>query len=245
MKKRILVLSIVLLLTTGCTCQYNLNIENNIYKEEVIIYGDNSEEISNFNMKWKVPIDKIEYNRGGDPSTELEVNGDTYNYDLSGNSLKFSYDFTKTSIINSSAVSNCYNKLTITNYNETIIISTSQNATCYDKYPTLSNLKVNIKVDKPVISNNADNVNGNIYTWNITKDNAHDKSINMVLDNKKVNDNENPNENNNENQDNNSTNKKNKSEYTLYIFAGILLIVMLLAYVIFNKIKERNNNMDD
>ena len=167
MKKRILVLIIILLLTTGCTCQYNLTIENNVYKEEVIIYGENSEEISNFNLKWQVPVDKDEYNRGGDPSTEIEVDGDIYNYNLSENSLKFNYDFTKSSIINSSAVSNCYNKLTITNYNETIIISTSQKATCYDKYPTLSNLRVNIKVDKPVISNNADSVSGNTYIWNI------------------------------------------------------------------------------
>lgn len=41
--------------------------------------------------------------------------------------------------------------------------------------------------------------------------------------------------------DNSSTNKK---DYTLYIFCGILLIVFLLGYLIFNKVKNNGNKMD-
>ena len=45
MKKRILILITILLLTTGCTCEYNLTIEENTYKEEIIITGETKEEI--------------------------------------------------------------------------------------------------------------------------------------------------------------------------------------------------------
>lgn len=240
MKKRILLLILMLLLTTGCTCQYNLTIENNTYKEEIIIYGENNEETSNFNKKWEIPVNKEEYHLGGEAGVEKDVTGDVYKYNLSGNKLTFNYDFTRSDIIDSSAVSNCYNKLTIVDYEDTIVISTSSKAMCYNRYPTLNNLKINIKVDKPVISNNADNVNGNIYTWNITKDNADDKSINIILDNKKTVVDDEPKE-----EDNDEKNQIKKRDYTLYIFLGILLIVVLIAYLIFNKIRNHNNQMDD
>ena len=37
----------------------------------------------------------------------------------------------------------------------------------------------------------------------------------------------------------------NKTDYTMYIFYGILLIVFLLGYLVFNIIKKKNDNMDD
>lgn len=235
MKKRILII-LTLLLLTGCTGEYNLTINGNTYKEEVIITGENNEEISNFNQEWKVPIDKKIYDLAGDESTEAsDITSETYNYNINSNSIKFNYDFSMNKLINSTAVSICYDRLNITNYNGTTIISTSSKNTCFDKYQTLNSLKINIKVDKPVVSNNADIVNGNIYTWNITKDSAN-RSINLVLDNKTKDDeeiigDEIPKE------------EPKKKDYTLYIFCGILLVVMISVYFIFNKIKDKNNGI--
>lgn len=243
MKKRIIVLIIMLLLTTGCTCEYNLNIDGNTYKEEINILGTNSEEINNFNNDWKVPVDKDEYNNiSGEPGTEIKTNGDTYTYKISGNNLIFSYDFTRNRLNNSTAISNCYDKATVKSYENSIVISTNNKVSCFDKYPTLTMVKVNITTDKNVTSNNADSVNGNTYTWNLTKNNSSDKSINMIIDNK---------EDDSHNQttpDDNSANQpqNNNKDYTLYIFCGILLIVLLLGYFISKKIINKNNDeMDD
>ena len=236
MKKRIFIIIVLLLFTTGCTCEYNLSIENNIFKEETKITSSTSNELSSFSTSWKIPTDKSEYNVGLDPESTIEFNSNLYKYNLSGNVLSFKYDFSISDYPNSSAVSNCYNTLNIINRIDSIIISTSKENKCFDNYPNLEALKINIKIDTSVKSHNADVVNGNTYTWNITKNNANNKPINLVLTN-----NNNSGTNNNQN-DKHTTEKK---DYTLYIFCGILLVIMLCAYFIINKIKNNKDIMDD
>jgi len=241
MKKRILLIISLLLFATGCTCEYNLTIENNTYKEEITLTGETSEETSNFNNKWNIPVDIDEHNKPGDPESNIDFEGDVYKYNLNGNTIKFNYDFTKNEYSKSTAVLNCYNKLTVSNYENSIVISTSSKAECFDKYPPLTSIKVNIKTNKKVTSNNADSINGNIYTWNITKENANNKPINLVLENQELNK-----DNGGQNLPNNNLSKKEKkSDYIMYIFLGILLVVMLSVYFIINKIKNKSDNMDD
>ena len=236
MKKRIVLLLIILLITTGCTCRYNLTITNNVYKESISITAENSTEITNLNQKWQIPVDKEEYDVGTDPSTKTIPVTNTYNYNFSGSNLKLNYDFTKNTYVNSTAVFNCYKTLNIENYASSIIISTSKSATCFEKYPTLTKLVVTVNVDKKVTSHNADSVSGSTYTWNINRDNYTNKAINLVLEN-------NDNDSKVTKPEEISTNPK--KDYTMYIFAGILLIVMLAAYVIINGIKNKEDVMDD
>lgn len=243
MKKRIILLIMILLLTTGCTSEYNLTIDNNVYQEKVNINGITSDELSNLNRDWQIPIDKDEYNNiSGDPSSEIKITGDTYSYNVSGNNLTFNYDFTRSTLNNSTAISICYDKATITNYEDSIVISTSSKVTCFNKYPYLTSIKVNITTDKSVTSHNADSVNGNTYIWNINKGNSTNKSINMIINNQED-------DSQSQTTPGNNTNieSENKSkDYTLYIFCVILLIVLLLGYFIFKKIINKNNDeMDD
>lgn len=237
MKKRILILIIILLLTTGCTCEYNLTIDGSTYKEQVTLLGETNEEISNFKNEWQIPIDKEDYNEAAGFDTETNANSNIYKYNITNSKLVFNYDFTSSNYEDSTAVSNCYNKLTVSHYNSTIIISTSSEANCFTKYPPLKNVKVNIKVDRPVISNNADSVNGNTYTWNINKSNAKNKSINIILDNSIITEEE-PNDND-EKIDSNGINN-----YALYIFLAALVLIIFFGYKWFIKFKEKNNNID-
>ena len=228
----------ILLLTTGCTCEYNLIIDGNNYKEEVIITAETSDEISSFNQKWEIPIDKDEYEKISGFDNETEVDSKIYKYKLSSNKLIFNNDFYLGNISKSTAVYNCYNKLTISNYNNTTIISTSPKANCYDKHPPLTRVKGNKKVDRDVISNNADSVNGNTYTWIITRENAESKAINMIVDNSDE-ENDLPSSSINKN---NTTSKKN--DYTIYIFLIVIVLIILIGYKWFKNFKERNNNID-
>lgn len=243
MNKKIIIILILSLFMTGCSCQYNLAINNNTYKEEIKLIGENTEEITNLNNTWEIPIDKEEFNRPGDPDSKPSTSNGTYNYNLSNNTLTLSNDFNQNNYRNSSAVSVCYKQLTIQEYNESTIISTSNDVECFERYPTLKSIIINVTVDRPVKSNNADKVSNNTYTWNISKNSK--KAINLVLDNgsnSSVDNNSNVN-NNQDKIDNNQSN--NSSDYTLYIFLIILLILLLIGYLIFDNMKHKSDKMND
>lgn len=239
MKKRISILLILLLLTTGCTSEYNLTINDNSYHEEIILTSSSSSELADFNKDWQIPVDKDDYNSiNVDPSTQVEIDN-PYKYNLSGNNLTFYNDTTISGIASSTAISSCFNQVTIKNYQDTIIISTSSKVTCFDKYSGLTSIKVSITLDKPVKNHNADSVSGTTYTWNINKDNYQDKAINMVIMNEQT---ENPIKSNSSS---NETVKKEK-DYTLYIFCFVLIITALFTYYIIKKIKEKDHdNLDN
>lgn len=236
MKKSIFLIVFILLFTTGCTCEYNLTINDNNYREEVKIIASNSEEIALLNNDWSVSIDKEENDQPGDEGSSQIENTNQYNYSLSNNNLTFTYDFSRNKYEKSTAVSNCYNQLTVTDYLDDIIISTSNNAICFDKYPNLDSVTINITVDKEVKKNNADIINGNKYTWLLTKAN-HDKGINLILDNSINKSNNNP--------TSNTIIEKEKKDYSLYIFYGILLLIVLISYLIYNYFKKNKDNKND
>lgn len=240
MKEKVLtVVLVILLFTTGCSCEYNLKIENDLYKEEIKLFSNDKEEINSFNNNWEIPTNKSEYNRPGDPDSTPSISNGKYKYQLTENNLLFSNDFKIIDYSNSSAVSVCYNQFAVEEYDNSIIISTSQEIDCFNKYPTLDKITINITVDRPVKSNNADIVNNNIYTWNITKNN-NKRAVNLVLEN-----------DNNVNAPTNSSNTEDsapynkKHDYSLYIVLIIILIIFLLGYLIFKKIKNREDSMDD
>ena len=247
MKKRIFIISILLLFTTGCTCEYNLTINDDVYKEEISIMGETEYEVKEFNKVWHIPVDKEEYSIGLDSDAVNEFVDKVYEYHLSGNTLKLSHDFdSNDSYSNSSAVFNCFDMLNVVKYGNNTLISSSSHATCFERNPYLDSVKVTVKVDRPVTSSNADYVSGNTYSWNINKTNASTKSINMSLDNSTTKD-----DSSNIGPGTTTTTKAsiipNNSgrDYTMYIFYAILLAIFLIAFFIFNKMKNKGNKMDD
>jgi len=236
MTKKILIVVIIMLFITGCSGEYNLTIDGDIYKEEINIIGENSTEINSLNKKWQMPIDKEEYNYGGDPSSDGSTNN-IYKYKLNNNILTFNYNFNMNNYRNSSAVSNCYDSLNVSYYvsdnGKSIIISTGDKNLCFERYSTLKNLVINITVDRPVINSNADKSDGNKYTWYINSTNAKEKSINLILDDTESN--------------NGKTNNLNKGSifenYMLYIFSAVFIMIILLGRLWFNRMKEKNNQI--
>lgn len=242
MKKRIVVSIIILLFMTGCTCEYNLQIEDNVYKEQIKLQSNDEKEVALFNQSWEISSNKNKNVPGGDPSTTKTTTDDTYKYNLSNNILTFNYDFSQNEYSNSSAVAKCYSSFTVTNYQNSTIISTPLKSVCFDNYPSLSEITVKISTDKKVISSSADNLSGNTYIWKLNKNNVSSKSINLVIDNseEKASSGSSP--------TNPSTPIDNKAEnekdYTLYIFLGILLIMFSIGYFIVQIIKKKGDSND-
>lgn len=241
MNKKIFVL-LILLFTTGCSCEYSLTIDGNNYKENIVLSSDNSNEISSFNNKWVIPSNKDEYIELSESDSEVDNYSNIYDYNLSNNKLSFNYDFSKSNYSNSTAVFKCYNKLSIIDYDLTTIISTNEKNDCFNKYPTLSSIKVTIFVDRDVISSNADMVNGNTYVWNINKSNANNKSINLVLDNNsELIDSK---DDDNKDEDKNINNRFSLDNYILYIFLFVVVLIIYFGYRWFMEFKEKNNDID-
>lgn len=238
-KNKVLIMLFVLFFLTGCSCEYNLTIDNSLYKEKVSFSNLNSDEIIELNSTKMIPVDKDSYDVELD--SNIIENIEKYNYFLTDNNYFYSYDFTNNNYSNSTAVSRCFETFVVEEYDGEIIISTSDGATCFDKYPNLDDLIINITIDREVISNNADKVNGNTYTWNIDRTNASSKSINIILTTENVID----------NSDEANASKATAEEENIlsfpemYILAFVLFIVLLIGYAIVNIIKNKDDYIDE
>lgn len=177
MKKYKIVLLIVILLSlTGCSFEYNMKIDTNTISEENIVYIPNTDK-----NDIKQEVEKL-VSRYTGPTNSLgmykqSVIEDNNNF---GMSYKKNYD-TLNDYNNSLSFSICYDNYKLIKEKDKIVISTSKRFNCFNKYSELDDVTINIDSSLEVESSNADEVNGNIYTWNINKSNADNRPINIVL----------------------------------------------------------------
>ena len=177
MKKYKIVLLIVILLSlTGCSFEYNMKIDTNTISEENIVYIPNTDK-----NDIKQEVEKL-VSRYTGPTNSLgmykqSVIEDNNNF---GMPYKKNYD-TLNDYNNSLSFSICYDNYKLIKEKDKIVISTSKRFNCFNKYSELDDVTINIDSSLEVESSNADEVNGNIYTWNINKSNADNKPINIVL----------------------------------------------------------------
>ena len=219
MKKYKLVLLIIILLSlTGCSFEYNIKVNTNTITEENVVYIANTnknnikQEVENLVNSYTGPTNSL----GMYEQSVVEKNNEF------GMSYKKTYD-ELTDYNHSLSFSICYDSYKLIKEKEKIIISTSKEFKCFNKYKELDNVTVNINSELEVESSNADEVNGNIYTWNINKGNANNKPINLVLK---------PNTEKIEN-------KKEISVFLLVLLAFILFGIIILLIRLKGKRKNR------
>ena len=175
-KYKIALLVVILLSLTGCSFEYNMKIDTNTISEENIVYIPNTDK-----NDIKQEVEKL-VSRYTGPTNSLgmykqSVIEDNNNF---GMSYKKNYD-TLNDYNNSLSFSICYDNYKLIKEKDKIVISTSKRFNCFNKYSELDDVTINIDSSLEVESSNADEVNGNIYTWNINKSNADNKPINIVL----------------------------------------------------------------
>jgi hypothetical protein len=153
-----------------------MKIDTNTISEENIVYIPNTDK-----NDIKQEVEKL-VSRYTGPTNSLgmykqSVIEDNNNF---GMSYKKNYD-TLNDYNNSLSFSICYDNYKLIKEKDKIVISTSKRFNCFNKYSELDDVTINIDSSLEVESSNADEVNGNIYTWNINKSNADNKPINIVL----------------------------------------------------------------
>ncbi len=218
MIKKNILLAVIFIFMTGCTVNYDLKFNENTIEEKITIIPENEQEKENTRY-----FENRDFYAIIDANNELpyeQTKKDNGNYE-------FNYDYNFDTFRNSRFTS-CYDAYTLTDDDGIITLSTSKKFKCliYD-YNYVDNLNINITTEYKVVENNADEVNGNVYTWHINENNSENKPIKFSY---------------NKNKKRKTTLKEfiEKNITNIIILCGTLVLFILITLSIFIKHKRVN-----
>ena len=205
-----MVLILMLLGLAGCKQEYYLFINDSSIKEEFRIGVENTDE----NMK-RINANQYPLHANNDVMYEKKI-------EKKGNIISaiYKYTYKPYDFVNANTINQCFTKKKVIMDDEKYYeINLSDMTDCMYDY----NLIINIITKNKVVSNNADKVKGNKYTWYLTNGNKNDFSIKIKIVK--------------------GTASKSfiLSKYSIYIILGAGIIIVLLAvYMVMKKIKVSN-----
>ena len=172
MKNKIIIL-LSLLLLTGCTVNYNLEINKDTLNETItgtVTKEESSQESNATGLSTVYSIinedQKPVYNKEELYQKELKESGNNINY-------TFKYNYNIEDFVNSTIINTCFENKEIEEIDNYYSIRLSGNFYC------LYSKKINIAVTSnlKVASNNADKIKDNTYIWTIDKNTPYTKPI--------------------------------------------------------------------
>lgn len=215
MKKYILL--IMILIITGCSSEYNLNIEKDtIFESASMTFPKSVTSVDSYNNQTQ-----LMKNVYGDNLYFYNINKkeDENNY-----YLNYSFTHNINQYKDSTILKMCYSDNGIKIDDKEFLINTSDTFNCIymDDGAYMNDVTVNIKTKLKVLDNNADIVNGDTYTWKYNEDNYDNKPIYIKIDR--------------------SVNKlkvpDNVSSFGIFISIG--LILGLFVYIFYRFIKKKS-----
>lgn len=250
MLKKLIFPILCLLFLCGCEATYNLDVSDGFLETTQI----NSTSVDEYSLLEGYPRNVPAYYTDSFNPEDTNIYDDVKYYDVSylGNgTLNYTYKFEDKYNL-STIAKESMPKINITS-DRTVRIHATGNFDCFNIYNLLEKLTINIKVPYEIVYNNADYVNGDVYTWIINKDNPSgtvdieykNPEYKSIIDDKNSTD---PNNSsNNKEYDNNSSRKKDdakskKNNNTFVLLLSSLFFVVLFGIIIFiNKFKKSNN----
>lgn len=222
MFRKIIVLFLFSFLLCGCTAQYNLEIKDDEFRENIKINFDSNDDgaYEYFSEnKFYAIMDGVSNFKEYKKESEDKKN------------IKFSYTYEGTEFNKATSLSSCFRAYNVIDENGYYIISTSKGLTCATEENTvlLNSLDVVIKTNHIVKDNNADEVDGYVYTWHFDKDNYDKKSIYIELEKDKF-----------------VFNYENEFVKTILLYVTIIVVVAVTAVVVVKKFKrdrQKNNEI--
>ena len=217
MKKKFIFLSILLLSLTGCKTTYNLEFSNNNIKEDItttILSSDipkkDANAISEVDDRVTPFIENDQYPIFNDTKIKYKKKVKKEN-DTTIVNLKYTYSHDE--FRNSNTFKKCFRHAELVdNYKDYELTFSGDFYCLYGE-----EVEINIKTNNKVLSNNADKVSGNTYTWVINKGNLEHANIKMKI-----------------------SKKSNITSYTLYVIIGIVVVVLgLLGFGAYQTVKKR------
>lgn len=246
MKKKKLLILLSMFLITGCQAEYNIVIEDNVVKEELLVYetnmnkwntiqGNNILTYQQYQQEYKDAPVGIYYNdQNIDGEIWFNPSRNYYTIDLLSDNnkkgLSFNTDFNLNRYADSYIIRNCFKHINILNQLDTISISTNNELSCMNYIDGLNKITINIKTNYNVLDTNATSINDNTYTWVITKNNYMNSNIYIKM-NKSI--------NSNSSSSNNTTNNNSVSNFQL-IYLIIVIVFFLIGLLIYTKFKNNS-----
>ncbi len=243
MKKKKLLILLSIFLITGCQAEYNIVIEDNVVKEELLVYetninkwntiqGNNILTYQQYQQEYKDAPVGIYYNdQNIDGEVGFNPNRNYYTIDLLSDNnkkgLSFNTDFNINRYADSYIIRNCFKNINILNQLDTISISTNNELSCMNYIDGLNKITINIKTSYNVLDTNAIRINDNTYTWIITKNNYMNSNIYIKMS-KSINSNS-----------SNDTKDTNVFNFQL-IYLILVIVLLLLGFLIYNQIKKNS-----
>lgn len=188
--KKIVLLGAIIFLLSGCTVDYNLTIEGNSFKEDITVYTTNVSSLdeiqpSYYNRTYRTLFDTIRqmpigiYYDADEPLYNRTLIDEENRY-----GANFTNDFTFADLARSNAINKCYNPsdIILTADSDIYTLRTVSSCQLFEYEEIFKELNIKITVNNYVLSNNADSVDGNTYTWTINRDNYNNKTINISYD---------------------------------------------------------------
>lgn len=228
--KKIIFFSFILFLT-GCSVNYKLTINKDSTINEKVVAKENTNRMkskTNLDEKQSVTFLTNIYNRNkSDFKTSTKSDG--YNTEvtafLSYDSIEKYRDNFSTDIIKKVKVNRDGDIVTLTAKQSVKLDSNASRSLIYD------DITVQIEVPFVVIDNNADQVNGNTYTWYIKKD-KDIKTIRIKYKDKEI-------------KNSIKINVKNKDINIKYevIFSVVIVLSLGLIFIILNHKNKKNNRI--
>lgn len=232
---------ISLLILTGCEANYNIEINDDYVKDELLIDNTDVTSWDKGDFTYREAFDSYR-----DYSIITDVNKATYTDNHRSNEDKtfynketintntnlgyhFNYKHNIKEYQNTALLKYSYRFVSVQNDNNKFVIDTGNNDGCtiFSKFSLLDKFNVNVTTDFIVNNHNADEVKDNVYTWHITKDNYKDKNIHIEINkNKKIED----------------LLKKEKYEKIIdiiLVIIGVFLVIFAVRTTI--KIRKTNN----
>lgn len=209
--KKITMLLLLVILLTGCSAEVNVVINDTGINETITINDNSTTSYYNY-----VPVFYEDIFSDVEPDVKNE--GITYynkniTQGIDGYKINYNYKYTVDEYKRARSVKTSFQSFNIreSKVDEQLVISTSTGGIKYfDKYSNLDSVKINITPSYKVLENNADYVNGNVYTWVFTKNTK--KHIYMLLDKPNNGESTSNGTGNNEVVDNDSNSKNDDSE---------------------------------
>lgn len=183
MKNKILFI-IILILITGCSVEYNLNIDSS-FSEHTVYIPESSEEMID-GTQYRLPALFSESRLTYDNSNLKEIK--YYNIKtLKDNKFSFNFVYDDNQLNDSNIANSCYEFFSVDAKENEVSILTGNKFYCFDVYEELDSVTININSNYKVIQSNADKIVGKKHTWYITRENASNKPIIFVYDKSKKN----------------------------------------------------------
>lgn len=213
--KKILFLIIICLFLTGCTVNYNLEINDTTFKESITGNVLNSE----LNTNDSSSINNYLFLLNGDQPSFYKNDNIFYNKETNntqdGINFEYTYTFNENNFNNSRIINECFDNHIYNYVDNKYYLVVSGKFNC--NYSDITN--INITTNYNVTSNNATKIKNNTYTWTIDETNKDDLYFFITIDK--------------------STNSKLDLSWNTFKTIGLILIILLSGICIYFAKKDK------